>query len=322
MSETIQAKLAAFCEKHEDLMLFSLSASQLKSKDDIVKFGNTLKKLCIGQDDKLKAISGILKTFDYEHLKSRVAELDAENAALKAEIAVLKARPVDAVKVNPKPTDSGAIEALKAENKDLLEKIGIAIKENEKTTERADKWKKHAYKLQYKLKTLAAPKHESKPKAATAASVLVAGGKSKAKLANTMLSDAVEDEKLAVETAATKKKGPTEEQKEARRAKAAERRKAQNAAAKLLRAQALNEETEGEEPVAEVEPVAVVKPVAKKAKTDAAVVEPVAKKAKTDATVVGPAAKKAKPDAAVVELDTPTPDGSDAEFCTDEEPID
>jgi hypothetical protein len=303
MSETIQTKLVAFCNKHDDLKILATSASQVKSKVDIVKFGEMLKVLCNGQDEKLKAISGILKTFDYEHLKSRVTELDAENAALKAEIAVLKARPVDAVKVNPKPTDSGAIEALKAENKDLLEKIGIGMKHVERETARADKWKKHAYKLQYKLKTLQAPKHESKPKAATAASVLVAGGKSKAKLVNTMLSEAVEDEKLAVasETAATKKKGPTEEQKEARRVKAAERRKAQTANAKLLRAKALGEETEGEEP--------------------AAVVEPAAKKAKTDAAKPDAAAKKAKTDAAVVEPDAPTPDGSDAEFYTDEEPL-
>ena len=123
MSDTVQSKLVAFCEQHDDLNLFAPSASQLKSTDDVVKFCGTLKRLCAGDTDRLRVIENYLKSADYSHVKTRVAELEKENAALKAENDTLKARPADAVKkVAPAPVDSKELEGLKKANKDLLAK--------------------------------------------------------------------------------------------------------------------------------------------------------------------------------------------------------
>ena len=123
MSDTVQSKLVAFCEKYEDLKLFAPSASQLKSTEDVVKFGGMLKTLCAGDNDRVKVIDNFLKSADYSHLKTRVTELEKENAALKTEIAELKVRPVDAVKkVAPAPVDSKELEGLKKANEDLLAK--------------------------------------------------------------------------------------------------------------------------------------------------------------------------------------------------------
>ena len=118
MSDTVQSKLVAFCEKYDDLKLFAPSALQLKSTDDVVKFCGTLKTLCAGDTDRLKVIENYRKSADYNHLKTRVAELEKENAALKTEIAELKARPTDVVKkVAPAPVDSKELEGLKKANR-------------------------------------------------------------------------------------------------------------------------------------------------------------------------------------------------------------
>jgi copper homeostasis protein CutC len=123
MSDTVQSKLVAFCEKYDDLNLFAPSASQLKSIDDIMKFGGMLKMVCAKDTERVKIIDNFLKSADYIYLKTHVAELEKENADLKTEIAELKARPVDAVKkVAPAPVDSKELEGLKKANKDLLAK--------------------------------------------------------------------------------------------------------------------------------------------------------------------------------------------------------